>query len=227
MRLNANDKRSEPGKLILFEALLANFYRLIQAVKIHTSNNPIVVQSLQEFIETVHLLASDESRLTIRIVDGRLFFQDEKLNYRPENANLIANVIKYFEIRRLHGFSLSTTLEFDDHDALLRFATLLNASESQDHPEQWLEQQIQKMNFDWVEILHEASSKGQTADRESDATHPSPAPNRSRSENARIESGKNAYVGTLTALKEIATHVTSAGRPEPEKRSAPSKRWST
>jgi len=70
----------------------------------------------------VHLLASDESRLTIRIIDGRLFFQEEKLNYRSENANLIANVIKYFEIRRLHGLSLSTTLQRNEQDELLVFA---------------------------------------------------------------------------------------------------------
>ena len=210
MKLNASDKRIGTGKLILFEALLANFYRLIQAVKIHTSTNPIVAKSLQEFIETVHQLASDESRLTIRIMDGRLFFQEEPLNYRSENSNLIANVIQYFEIRRLHGLSLSTTLQLNEHAALLVFATLLNASVSQDNPEQWLEQQIQKMNFDWVEILHEASPKDQTAVRESHATNRSIPSNRSRSENARIESGKNAYVGTLTALKEIATHVTSS-----------------
>ena len=210
MQLNASDKGIGPGKPILFEALLANFYRLVQAVKIHTSNNPIVVQSLQEFIETVHLLASDENRLTIRIIDGRLFFQEEKLNYRSENANLVANVINYFEIRRLHGLSLSTTLPLSERNEFLVFATLLNSSENQDSPEQWLEQQIQKMNFDWVEILHEAASKGQTAGRESNATHRSSAPNRTRPESARIESGKSTYIGTLTALKEIATHVTSS-----------------
>jgi HD-GYP domain-containing protein (c-di-GMP phosphodiesterase class II) len=197
-----------PDTLILFEALLANFYRLIQAVKIHTTTNPIVVQSLREFIETLHQLASDESRLTIRIQDGRLFFQEEKLNYRPESANLIANVIHYFESRRLHGLSLSTALKLDQSEALVVFATWLNASEGRDHPEQWLEQQIQKMNFDWVEILHNASPKGQTAGQESNAPQPSSAPDRSRPDDARIEAGKNAYAGTLTALKEIAAHLT-------------------
>jgi len=212
MSLKASDQRIGPENAILFEALLANFYRLIQAAKIHTSQNPIVVQSLQEFIGTVHLLASDEGRLTIRIIDGRLFFQEQKVTYRSENANLIAKVIKYFEIRGLHGLSLSTTLQLSERNELLLFATLLNTSERKDNPEQWLEQQIQKMNLDWVEILHEAPSRGQTADREPNATNRLSPPSQRRPESARIGSGKNAYIGALTALKEIATQVTS-GRP--------------
>jgi HD-GYP domain-containing protein (c-di-GMP phosphodiesterase class II) len=210
MKLNASDKGIGPGKPILFEALLANFYRLIQAVKIHTATNPIVVQSLRDFIETLHQLASEESRLTMRIQDGRLFFQEEKMSHRPENANLIAKVITYFETRRLPGLSLSTTLPLDQHDALLVFATWLNAAEGQDHPQQWLERQIQERKFDWVEILHEAPSTAQADERESNAAPPSSVPDRSRPENARIESGKNAYVGSLTALKEISAHLTSS-----------------
>lgn len=209
MKLRPNEKRIEAEPLALPEVLLGHFFRLIQAVKIHQANNPIVTQSLRELIETVQLFMSDDHWVTIRISDGRLFFQEEKLAFRSESANLIANVIHYFETRKLHGLSLATTLQFHQGDELLVFATLLNSTENRDDPESWLERQIKKMNFDWIKILRKAQSQREKTDCETNTSDPSSAVRQSRPEHLRLESGKNAYAGALTALKEIATKVTS------------------
>jgi HD-GYP domain-containing protein (c-di-GMP phosphodiesterase class II) len=201
-----------PEQAVLPETLLGIFFRLIQAVKIHQSNNPIVAQSLKDFVETLQLFESNDSWLTIRILDGRLFFEEEKLNYRAESANLIANFIDYIETRKLHGLSLSTALQLSQGDELLAFATLLNSADNQEDPELWLEQQIEMMNFDWVKILNEAQVKPEATGLERAASAPLSADWNRRAEGACIESGKNVYAGTLTALREIGAKVT-ANRP--------------
>jgi HD-GYP domain-containing protein (c-di-GMP phosphodiesterase class II) len=65
------------------------------------------------------------------------------------------------------------------------------------------------MNFDWVKILNEAPLKHEPTSCETKAPDDSSAARQSRPESARIESGKNVYAGTLTALKEVASKVTS------------------
>lgn len=209
MKLKATDKMTDQEQGVLPEVLLGIFFRLIQAVKIHQSNNPIVTQSLKEFVETVQLFESDDRWLTIRILDGRLFFQEEKLSHRAESANLIANVINYFEIRKLNGLSLSTAIRFSQGDELLAFAAFLNSADNQDDPDSWLEQQIKKVNFDWVKILHDSQLKREATGCEARAPASSATSLQRRPEFVRIESGQNAYAGTLTALKEVASKVTS------------------
>jgi HD-GYP domain-containing protein (c-di-GMP phosphodiesterase class II) len=209
MKSGSNEKWIDSEPLALPEALLGHFFRLIQAVKFHQVNNPIVTQSLRDFIETLQQFASDDHWVTIRILEGRLFFQEEKLTCRSESTLLIANVIHYFEIRKLHGLSLSTALQFQQGSELLVFATLLNSTENRDDPEPWLERQIQKMNFDWIKILREAQRPLEQTDGEANASDRSAAVLDSRPDRRRLESGQNAYAGALTALKEIATKVTS------------------
>lgn len=209
MRLIPRNPKTVPAPDSFSESLLTDFFRLIQAVKIHKDNNPIVVQSLEEFMKTVHRLESEEARFIIRIIDGRLFLQEEKLSYRTENANLLANVINYFEARRLYGLSFATNLDLTERDEFLVFVNLLNSSESQDNPEQWLEQKIHEYRFGWVEILHDVLSEDQTAAYDTNAPNRANIRKPSRRDNARIQAGKNAYIGTLTALKEISAKVTT------------------
>ncbi len=189
------------------DSFLTHFFRLIQAVKIHQDNNPVVVNHLEEFTKAVHAVDSEESQIVIRVSDGRLFFQGEKLSPRIENASLVANVVSYFEVRKLHGLSFATNFPLAASDQFLVFVKLLNGSEGQDRPAQWLEQQIQKYGLDWVEILPDAPLGDEPAGVQSHAPGESDVSDPNRRNGARIEAGKNAYVGSLAALKEISAKV--------------------
>ena len=105
--MNADVKTSAlEDHVLLSENLFTAFYKMVQAVRIHRDNNQLVIQSAEHFIRAVNRFGVDESRLTIQIISGRFYLQQEKLHYRRETANLINNALGYFEKRGLHGLSL-------------------------------------------------------------------------------------------------------------------------
>ncbi len=135
--------------VLLSETLFKAFYKMVQAVRIHQNNNQLVIQSADYFIRAVNDFGGDESRLTIQIISGRFYLQQEKLFFRRQTANLINNALVYFEKRGLHGLSLSTAIQRQELSKVLRFAHLMNQAESQKDPSGWLEAQMSDKGLDW------------------------------------------------------------------------------
>ena len=88
--MSAAEKNNASNDYVLMSAnLFTAFYKMVQAVRIHRDNNQLVIQSAVYFIQAVNRFDGDESRLTIQIISGRFYLQQEKLVYRRETANLI------------------------------------------------------------------------------------------------------------------------------------------
>ena len=95
--MNADAETGTTGShVLLSENLFTAFYKMVQAVRIHRDNNQLVIQSADNFIDAVNRFSDDDSRLTIQIISGRFYLQQEKLFYRRETANLINIFIVYF-----------------------------------------------------------------------------------------------------------------------------------
>jgi len=211
--MNAEEKTNAlKDHLKLGENLFTAFYKMVQAVRIHRDNNQLVIQSAEYFIRAVNRFGGDESRLTIQIISGRFYLQQEKLFYRRETASLINNALNYFEKRSLHGLSLSTAIQHKDLSKVLLFAHLMNQAESRKDPSGWFEAQISEKGLDWVEIIPEPDS-GRFHNLDGDdslaITMDAMAVNQ---EDKAVKTAEITYAGSLASLKEVIGKV-SDNRP--------------
>jgi len=191
--------------VLLSKNLFTAFYKMVQAVRIHRDNNQLVIQSAEYFIQAVNRFDGDESRLTIQIISGRFYLQQEKLVYRRETANLINNTLVYFEMRGLHGLSLSTVIQRKDLNEVLLFAHLMNKAASRNDPSGWLEAQISDRGLDWVEIISEPDSDSIHNLEGTDSLTISMDADQ---ENKVIKTAEVAYAGSIASLKEVIGKVT-------------------
>ena len=191
--------------VLLSENLFTAFYKMVQAVRIHRDNNQLVIQSAEYFIQAVNRFDGDESHLTIQIISGRFYLQQEKVLYRRETANLINNALIYFEKRGLHGLSLSIAIQREDLREVLIFAHLMNKAASRNDPSGWLEAQISDRGLDWVEIISEPDSDSIHNLEGTDSLTISMDADQ---ENKVIKTAEVAYAGSIASLKEVIGKVT-------------------
>ncbi len=211
--MNANEEASALKEhVLLSENLFTAFYKLLQAVRIHRDNNHLVIQSAEDFIRAVNRFGGDESRLTIQIISGRFYLQQEKVLYRRETANLINNAQVYFEKRGLHGLSLSTAIQRKDLSAVLRFAQLMNQADSRKDPSGWLEAQVSEKGLGWVEILPEPDSDNLHNLEGTDSLTITMDAMAADQEDRAVKTAGIAYAGSLASLKEVIGKV-SDNRP--------------
>jgi len=204
--MSADEKNNASNDhVLLSENLFTAFYKMVQAVRIHRDNNQLVIQSAEYFIQAVNRFDGDESRLTIQIISGRFYLQQEKLVYRRETANLINNALVYFEMRGLHGLSLSTVIQRKDLNEVLLFAHLMNKAASRNDPSGWLEAQISDRGLDWVEIISEPDSDSIHNLEGTDSLTISMDADQ---ENKVIKTAEVAYAGSIASLKEVIGKVT-------------------
>jgi HD-GYP domain-containing protein (c-di-GMP phosphodiesterase class II) len=198
--------------VLLSENLFTAFYKMVQAVRIHRDNNQLVIQSAEYFIQAVNRFDGDESRLTIQILSGRFYLQQEKLVYRRETANLINNALVYFEMRGLHGLSLSTVIQRKNLNEVLLFAHLMNKAASRNDPSGWLEAQVSDKGLDWVEIISEPDSDSIQNLSGADSLTVATGAIDVGQEDKAAKSAEIAYAGSLVSLKEVIGKV-SDNRP--------------
>jgi len=211
--MNADEKSNAlKDHVLLSENLFTAFYKMVQAVRIHQDNNQLVIQSAEYFIRAVNRFGGDESHLTIQIISGRFYLQQEKLLYRRETANLINNALVYFEKRGLHGLSLSTTMQRKDLSEVLLFAHLMNQAESRKDPPGWLEAQMSEKGLDWVEIIPEPDSDSLHNLDGTDSLTITMDAMAADQEDKAVKTAEIAYAGSLTSLKEVIGKV-SDNRP--------------
>ena len=191
--------------VLLSENLFTAFYKMVQAVRIHRDNNQLVIQSAEYFIQAVNRFDGDESHLTIQIISGRFYLQQEKVLYRRETANLINNALVYFEKRGLHGLSLSIAIQREDLREVLIFAHLMNKAASRNDPSGWLEAQISDKGLDWVEIISEPDPDSIHNLEGTDSLTISMDADQ---ENKVIKTAEVAYAGSIASLKEVIGKVT-------------------
>jgi len=203
-----SDKKTNALKehMQLSENLLTAFYKMVQAVRIHREDNQLVIQSAENFIHAVDRFGGDESHLTIQIISGRFYIQQEKLFHRRKTANLINNAMVYFETRGLHGLSLSTTIQRKDLSEVLLFTQLMNQAESRKNPCDWLEAQMSDNGLDWIKIIPDPGGPHNLDGTDSlTITMDNMAADQ---EGKAVKTAEIAYASSLESLKEVIGKVT-------------------
>jgi HD-GYP domain-containing protein (c-di-GMP phosphodiesterase class II) len=197
--------------IVLGERFFATFFRLVQGIRLHQSNNELVLKLAKEFLHVTDHFAKDEELLNLQFTGGRFYLQKEKLRYRKEMVNLIANAAQYFEARKLYGLEFSLPIQPDEHNQLFTLARLLNQAEKQAQPDQWLEDEIKAHNLTWVRLLPEPlTDQPSTAPialgigtvGEKVGTPPS-------AESDPRQRAMQSYTHVLSSLKEVTDKVTA------------------
>lgn len=195
------------------ERMLAALFRLLQAVRIHQSNNAIVTEGVEALTRALSAFA-DDGRLTIHTTGNGFYFQGEKLRYRKETANLIEHALAFFDKRQLPGLIFTIAPEALTETAVLNLAGVLNQAGREKEPVIWIEQQLDRHQLDWVEVLSkpEEDDAPQIDAVQQNLTVTMETATASQGYNAKVASGKQSYASAFTALNEVAGKV-SEGKP--------------
>ena len=173
------------------ETLLQNFYRMIQAIRIHQDNNRLVnlcVDRFREIISKLHL----ESELKIWISEGRFYVQNERLQYRKELVRIIHAMLDFFSRRALDGLCFTPLIADAPMEEMIAFIRILIQSAEKAAPASWLEKQLDVAKWPWLRIL-----KGLEVERGSDKD--------------LREKARNTYFHALTSVKDVVQRISFQG----------------
>ncbi len=185
------DSRKE--KTLAGENFFRTLFRLLQTVKIHQSDHPMLLDCVKEFVGGVRS-SGEEETLTLQVSRGQFYLQEEKLVSRAENQTFIQEMLNYFQQRSLPGLRFHPSVREASPGQIVAFARLLNQAERQEQPLIWLQEQLREEDCPWIEIVLEAD--------------PDPAPQPSE----RGEMARSAYSHALTSVQEVAGKLTSQQR---------------
>ncbi|NIA19182.1 MAG: HD domain-containing protein [Xanthomonadaceae bacterium] len=133
--------------------LLRSLMGLLQTVKIHQSNNKLVSEGLEALRQAVNALCIDDDHVSMAIVHGRFFLNDEKFPYQPMIESLIKNFHTYCRRRHLQGISLRMTINETDDNLIINSVFLLNNAALEDDPQKKLSQHLEQGNLPWINLI--------------------------------------------------------------------------
>ncbi|MDP2734742.1 MAG: hypothetical protein Q8P12_00885, partial [bacterium] len=120
------DSRKE--KTLAGENFFRTLFRLLQTVKIHQPDNPLLLDCVKEFVDVVRSSGEEES-LTLQVSRGQFYLQEEKLVSRAENQTFIQEMLNYFGQRCLPGLRFHLSVRRASPGQIVAFARLLNQAE--------------------------------------------------------------------------------------------------
>ena len=145
-------------KILSGDLFLRCFFKLFQIVKIHQPDNPMLVNSVSEFIVAVTRACAEMDKVDLQIYRGRFYFQGERLVYRASMSTFIQDMLNYLKKRGVNGLRFHISIKAVPILQIVDFIELLNNAEHVDKPSEWLLNQLQQKNYSWAEILSEADT---------------------------------------------------------------------
>ncbi len=140
-----------------FEEFLLNFFSLIQNVKIHDDHHSLVTGGIEKFFKYMSNWVESDA-FTLKISNGQLFVDDEKLPYNRTTKNLFDNIIRYFETRSIEGVRFLEDIKDVSKKEFLIFLRLLQNSEHKSDPIDWLKDRFDAQSIKWVELISKSES---------------------------------------------------------------------
>ena len=172
--------------------LLKTFYHFISTVRIHKDNNQLVKDCVTNLNAIVSELSENEE-LAIQIWRGRFHLQGEKLVYQRETFHIINEMLEYFSKRELGGLCFLPGIKTALPENLVLFIRLLDESVKHEDPPGWLDLQLEKNRFSWVEIF-----------RKPDESQQNLGQTLKQDEAESTEHARHAYYLALDAVKDMA-----------------------
>lgn len=184
---------SKKDRMLRGEIFFRNLFRLLQTVKIHQPDNPLMLDCVREFAEGV-LSGGEQDSLILQISRGQFYLQEEKFVCQTQNLTLMQEMLHYFQQRSLPGLRFHPSVREASPGRIIAFAHLLNQAERSPEPLGWLQGQLQDGDYPWVEIVFEVDTEP--------AAQPSELGQR----------GRWAYSHALTSVQEVAGKLSSQHR---------------
>jgi len=175
-----------------FEEFLHNFYSLSQTARIHNKNHTLVLEGIEKFSDSINSCMEDES-LTVKISNGQLYIDDEKLLYNRTTKNLFDNIIHYCDTRDLDGVRFLENVKQASADEILEFMRLFDISGQQPEPLTWFKEGLAEENIEWVELIKKTE---RPPDEES-----------FNSKAERRERAKKDYTYAKASVEEVAQKI--------------------
>ena len=145
------------------QKFLQVFHLLISSARIHQDNNKVLTFSVKQFLNTIKLLTRDCHELLLIFTGGGFYLQEEKLIFRGHSSVFVDFMLQFFEKRKLSALKFYDSIQQVQEAEITSFARLLNQAAQHEDPAIWLEKQIEKNKFSWVEHVQvtQISLKGE------------------------------------------------------------------
>ena len=184
------------------EALLLSLNSLTQIAKIHSDNNALLLDTVENFIRIIENINENEGEILFQIRNGRFYFQEEKLLVRKANANLINRMLRYMENRSIYSLCIQPETGRFETSEVVSFARLLDRSIHQEDPFDWLMDQFDKNNIHWIKIDPVVTDR-----KEEDIEDIEVSDHEDLS--SRKKTVRRSYTQVLSSIKDVARKLSS------------------
>ena len=140
------------------DLILRTFFRLFQIVKIHRSDNQLLIDHVSEFVDAVARACDEEGKIDMQIYRGRFYLDGEKIIHRPDVFNMIKDMTDYLKKRDISGLRFYSSIREQTTASIVGFFEWLASAEYMDDPKDWLSNQLVSQGYTWVKVLDESAS---------------------------------------------------------------------
>ena len=171
---------------------LRTLYHMTSTVRMYQDNNQIVRTSVESFHKILHELTNDGD-ISLRLNRGRFHLGGEKIPYRRDAAVVVYNMVDFFSKRSIGSLTFLTSSRDVPPEKIMTLARLLNEAVKHDRHVEWLEEQLTKNDFSWVQI-QQLQDEDIIAEGEN-------------LEEKKLEKARKNYFQAIEAVKEVANKV--------------------
>lgn len=134
------------------EQLVLSLYRMLKVIKIHWSNNQLLIKNIADFKEALSKICVDVDNANLRVYQGRFYLNGERIIFRASLLGIAGQMIDYLVKRNIQGIRFFEKEEIANEEIVV-FINNLNKAEKQKDPLAWLQVQLDVDNCTWIELL--------------------------------------------------------------------------
>ncbi len=183
------------------EALINTIGGLTQIARMHSDNNPLLVDAANKLIGLMVQARQGEDGVTIVHSDGRYYFQGKRLHIRPESKRIFNRMLQYLEKRGIFSLRFDAGAGNIAGSEVITFARLMDEAEQHAAPPDWLKEQLEHNGIKWVDINGNA-----VAQSNEPATQADEAPDELELKRGQV---RKQYSNVLGSLKEVSRKLSS------------------
>jgi HD-GYP domain-containing protein (c-di-GMP phosphodiesterase class II) len=190
------------------EQFLKSFLKVTLVMQLYAETSAFSKKCMVEFVHALEALTKTGQETAIRVHDGRLFYQGEKVQTGTGNRKIVKKTIEFLAERKLSGLKFSPALAVTNQNQLPSSCRILYQCKRKSDPPGWAQEQLSSSGVLWLQLdTSDFLDANPMEIPESAEQHTSAEGN-----SLRVDEAKNAYAHTLEALKEISQRV-SLGNP--------------
>lgn len=187
---------------------LESFLKVTLTLQLYSETSALTKKFMVEFLQALEALSKTDQETAIKVHDGRLFYQGEKVQPGRSNQKIVKKTIEFLAERKLSGLRFFPALAVKNQNQWPSACRILYRCMRESDPPAWAQEQLSSSGVLWLDLITSDSPDANPSEiPEAAEQQPSAEGN-----SLRVEEAKNAYAHTLEALKEIS-QIVSLERP--------------